>query len=483
MRALLAFVLIGCGSQAASPPPMEETSVDASSVDAAEDAAETFAAIDPPVIDKPCTEDTTAFLNPERGLMEGGGIALTDSASYASFRGDGYSLAYAKVRLDAFRDKPLDASLLDALDKGFGRVREAGIKVVLRFVYNDPTTYPSTDPDASQTRILGHLGQLAPVLAKNVDVIAVMEAGFIGLWGEWHHSSNGLETKAARTAITDAILAALPPSRRVLVRAPRYKIERFPTPVEAKDVFGTSAIARIGHHNDCFLASGDDQGTYDSDADRTYLEADSTFLPVGGESCEPNPPRTECPNALAELGRFHWSFYNPLWHPDVWTAWAPCRDEITRKLGYRFVIDRVQYPPAVRPGGVIPIEIDWHNVGFASMWNDRPAKIVLDDGTKRWVAELTSYDVFHRVQGGSGGILVARLRVPASAKAGKAKIELWLPDASASIADRPEYSVRIASKEVAWDATHGTNVLAETSIDPAAPGTVDATATTFSLLP
>jgi hypothetical protein len=132
---------------------------------------------------------------------------------------------------------------------------------------------------------------------------------------------------------------------------------------------------------------------------------------------------------------------------------------------------------------VIPLEIDWRNVGFASMWNDRPAKIVLDDGTKRWVADLTAYDVFHRVAGGTGGILVARLRVPASAHVGKAKIELWLPDASPSIADRPEFSVRIASKEIAWDEAHGTNVLAETSIDPAAPGTIDEAATTFSLLP
>ncbi len=464
-----------------TPDAAIEVGSDAVPTDAATDTG--LAPIDPPVVSKLFTEDTTPFLNPGRGLMEGAGIALTDGASYAALRGQGYSLAYAKVRLDAYRTKKLDPVFLAALDAGFDRVRAAGLQVVLRFVYNDPSTYPSTDPDASQAQILAHLAQLAPVLAKHVDVIAVMEAGFIGLWGEWHGSSNGLETKAARTAILDAILAALPESRRVLVRAPRYKSERFPAPVGA-EVFGTTPAARVGHHNDCFLATANDQGTYTSDADRAYLDADSQFLPNGGESCEPNPPRTSCSNAIAELGRYHFAFYNPLYHPDVWSEWGKggCRDEITRRLGYRFVVDRVVYPPSVRPGGVIPLQVDYRNVGFGTMFNARPVRVVLDDGARRWVAPLTGYDVFHRLAAGSPAIVVARLRVPATAKPGKAKIELWLPDASPSLEARPEYSVRLASVGT-WDAVHGTNVLAETTIDPGAQGTVDGSATAFTLLP
>ncbi len=416
--------------------------------------------------------------------MDGAGIGLVDTASYTSIRAAGYTLAYGKVRLDAFRTKKLDTAFLDALDKGFGRVRAAGIKVVLRFVYNNPSTFPATDPDASLTWITTHLGQLGPVLAKNADVIAVMQGGFIGLWGEWHGSTNGLETKAARTAVVDAILAALPDSRRVQVRAPKYKMERFPTPV-GKDTFGTSPAARIAHHNDCFLASGDDQGTYTSEADRTYLEADGAFLPMGGESCEPNPPRTDCPNALAELKRFHWDFYNPLYHPSVWTGWQKggCRDEIVRRLGYRFVVDRVQYPKVVRPGGVVPLQVDFRNVGFGTLFNARPAKIVIDDGKQRWTVTLTGYEVFHKLGAGTGGILVVRLRLPATIAPGKAKIELALPDAAPGLATRPEYSVRFASKDLAFDAVHGTNVLAETTIDPAGPGGADSTAKDLTMLP
>lgn len=483
-------ILGACSSTSGEAPtdatPGGDVSTDATDDapnDAATDGADAFID-DPPTVDRFYTEDTTTLLNPERGWMDGGGIGLVDGASYDSIRKNGFTLAYAKVRLDAYRTKDLDAAFLASLDAGFGRVRDAGIKVVLRFVYNDPSTYPSTDPDASLTQIQKHLTQLAPVLSKNVDVIAVMEAGFIGLWGEWHGSTNGLETPAARKAVLDAILAALPPSRRVLVRTPGYKMEQFPTPVEAKDVFGTSAQARIGHHDDCFLAGTDDEGTFTSDADRTYLEQDSTFLPVGGESCAPNPPRSECANAMLELARYHWSFYNPYWHPDVFAEWTSggCKDEIQKKLGYRFVVDRLRYAPAVAPGSVLPLELDYRNTGWATLYNERIAKVVLDDGVTRWVADLAPYDVFHRVQGGTGALLMVRLRVPASAHPGKAKVELWLPDAAPALAGRPEYSVRFANQDT-WDPTHGSNVLAETTIDPEAPGPVDPTAKDFVVLP
>ena len=42
----------------------------------------------------------------------------------------------------------------------------------------------------------------------------------------------------------------------------------------------------IGHHNDCFLASSLDRGTYvDRAVEYPYLEADSKYTVVGGETC------------------------------------------------------------------------------------------------------------------------------------------------------------------------------------------------------
>jgi hypothetical protein len=74
------------------------------------------------------------FLNPERGLYVG--IDLRSANDGASVRPSGHSLAIALIRLDDYRDRALSDGLLASLDAGFADVRAAGIKVVLRFMYN-----------------------------------------------------------------------------------------------------------------------------------------------------------------------------------------------------------------------------------------------------------------------------------------------------------------------------------------------------------
>ena len=60
-----------------------------------------------------------------------------------------------------------------------GVARKAGIKIILRFAYS----IAMDEPDAPLSVILQHLDQLKPILQENKDVIAVLQAGFIGSWG------------------------------------------------------------------------------------------------------------------------------------------------------------------------------------------------------------------------------------------------------------------------------------------------------------
>lgn len=434
---------------------------------------------DPPFETRTFVEDDTAFLNPERGWMDGSGIALTDGASYEDIRTKNFTLAYGKVRLDSYKNSALPKTFLDALDAGFGRVRAAGIKVVLRFVYND-----GTGGDAPEARVLEHIAQLAPVIAKNIDAIAVWQAGFIGAWGEWHSSTNGLDSPTSRKKIVSALLAALPKERMIQLRTPHFKAEIWKDPTPESLWFTKEDQARVGHHNDCFLASSSDEGTYlDPVATwKDWLEKDVRVLPMGGESCR-KTTLTACSNAKTELARFRWSFYNPYWHPDVFAQWGTegCRDEIGNKLGYRIVLTEASYAKMIAPGGVLPLKFTVKNVGYAPMFNPRPVKVVLDDGKTRHVATLNVDP--RRWLPGMISTVAARLRVPASVAVGNARLELWLPDASAPLMLRPEYSVRLATKDI-WDAKRGTHVLADSlPIDPSAPGQVDPTAKEFAPIP
>jgi hypothetical protein len=60
-------------------------------------------------------------------------------------------------------------------------------------------------------------------------------------------------------------------------------------------------------------------------------------------------------------------------------------------------------------------------------------------------------------------LITQTVTLPANMAPGTYKLALWLPDASANLQSRSEYSVRLANNNV-WDATKGYNVLAESLI-------------------
>jgi len=97
-------------------------------------------------------------------------------------------------------------------------------KCILRFAYSSSE---SKKPwDASQSMVLEHIQQITPYLIENSDVIYVMQAGFVGVWGEWYYTSNFIMSPikqddfAPRRAVLDALLLALPKDRMVAFALP-----------------------------------------------------------------------------------------------------------------------------------------------------------------------------------------------------------------------------------------------------------------------
>jgi len=422
---------------------------------------------EPSLVDVAFTEDPGDVLAPERGLYAG--IDLLAGGSYDAVRDSGMTLAIALVHLDAYRDSALDPALLDQLTAGFARVRAAGIKVILRFNYNDG---PVGAADASLARVTGHISQLQPIVAANADVIAFVQAGFIGAWGEWHDSTNGLDTDANRLAVTNALLAALPANRMIQVRTPQFVEAMFPGgPIADADAFSGQPRARIGHHNDCFLASDTDFGTYVDPIEqwKDYIASDARFTPMGGETCNVDPPRSDCASATAEMARLHMTFLNSEYNGDVLAGWTAqgCMADVHNKLGYRLVLESARHSEATKPGGRLRLEVALRNDGYASPINARPLRVVLDAPGIQRVATLSA-DVRRWLPGPQQ--LAVTLRVPSDVPAGTYRLSLWAPDPD--LEDRPDYALRFANTDV-FDATTGLHVLVPALVvDPQTPGEV-----------
>jgi len=431
-----------------------------------------------PMLTREFTASSEDVLNPERGFYTGYNLRGAGDAS--GIRANGHSVAISVVYIDDYKTRDLDDALLTSLRNGFAQVRAAGIKLVLRFAYTNSESYP----DTTKAWMLRHIEQLAPVLQDNWDVIAVMQAGFVGPWGEWHSSTYGIDDSPTdRAEILDALLSALPASREVQLRRPTFKDAYVPGgPLDAATAYDGSAKARLGHHNDCFLASATDYGTYPSPIDEweAYVAADGQYTAVGGETCAVYVEKTNCDTSVATMARDHWSYLNSGYNQYVLQGWqdAGCYDDISRRLGYRFELATASYNESVAPGGMLGVEIQLRNTGFASPFNHRPVEVVLSNGSTRYVARLADVDA-RDWKSGQTTTVAAVLRVPADAPAGDWTLAVRLPDEAETLAADSRYAIRFANDDV-WDDATGDNVLTRSfKVDPAAAGDRDASATSF----
>lgn len=458
------------------------------------------------------------FANPERGFYRYTQTSVNnfvplDATQLKSWRmlqpvsGASYSvystLVFRYYVLEGYTNNALPANFLDKLNADFLIAREAGVKLIARFTYtvqakagNCPEGFACPPyGDAPKSIVLQHIAQLKPVLRQNADVIAVLQMGFIGIWGENYYSdhfgdpsSNGQgklmdNNWTDRVEILKALLDAMPQDRMVQVRIPQMK-QRFVYGVNAStsvpalteaEAFSDADKARIGFHNDCFLASEDDYGTFAdygnsssprqsaNDVLRNYAKQDGRYVAVGGETCDDTfSPQNDCETsgrAQTEMRNMHYSYLNCAYNNAVNDDWQTggCMDNIKKELGYRFVLRDGAYPSAVKAGGVLQFVINLENTGYTSPYNERPVKLIL---RKQGSSEIFSFDINTDIRKWYSGAmkLESSITTLASMPKGTYELLLFIPDKYVSIANRPEYAIRIANKDM-WESNTGYNKL------------------------
>ncbi|NHM06871.1 DUF4832 domain-containing protein [Flavobacterium sp. CYK-4] len=436
------------------------------------------------------TASSAVISNPERGFYKHTSTGSTlNQTSLTNYRlNNNITLIYRNFELNDFKTGPISAAYLTSMQSDFTKIRNAGIKCVIRFTYSSDTD--DSPRDASKATILSHIAQLKPILLANADVIAVAQAGFIGTWGEWfytdqaefggwgYNQTNLTQTNLDnRKEVVNAFLGALPLDRMIQLRKPAFKYDLYSTvPLTNSQAFNQSAIARLGHHNDCFLASSDDNGTYDNvTTEYPYLAQETKFLPMGGETCDLNAPRTDCTTALFEMNKFHWSYLNLDYYPDVIDGFQTqnCFVDVQKKLGYRFELKTATLPTSVALGSTLPIVLKIVNQGFASPFNERKAYIVLKNLTTNQVYPI-QLNTDPRLWLGPNEITIAQnLTLPTNLTTGNYKMYLHLPDKAPTLAARPEYAIRFANDNM-WESITGYNSLNHTlSVTSAALATIE----------
>lgn len=241
-------------------------------------------------------EDATRMItNPSRGpslqnidAADGDVPALRDSRALPDVA---RTMQRVIIRLDAYRNTDtLPQSAKDNLQAMFDNALARRVKLIIHCAYN----YSNSGLDTSQTRVVGHIQQLAAVLNANAHLIVAAEMGFIGKWGEWHSSSGpdgvipnmettgvnshdglmgGIPTigkidvlatpKAATRAIWDAVLANWTAIRNINNRYPQYREHYLgSSAISTADAFGMTPHSRVGVEDNGMFNSLGHFGTY-----------------------------------------------------------------------------------------------------------------------------------------------------------------------------------------------------------------------------
>jgi len=368
--------------------------------------------------------------NPDRGMYyhtetTSSNYSLLNQTTLINKRvNDKITLILRVFYLESFKTTAISEAYLNNMKTDFLRCRNAGVKVIVRFAYNSS----SSQTDASKLIVLQHIAQLSPIINENQDVIHVIQGGFIGSWGEGYYTTNfgnaGILTVQNITDRNDVLQAELNAFQGVIqVRTPLFKTRYIgdTTPLNVNNAIEDSHRLRIGHHNDSFLSSNSEQGTYSGNnsnilLQREYIKQETLFTPIGGECNE--FPTAYTDNVLNDLSEYHYTYLNSVgyasgiiehWDNQGWL------NTIKQKLGYRFILKSSDIQ---LHNNILSASIEMRNSGYASMFKNYKVYLMCNDyrfeiqtETKYWqtewnlttVADVSSlpngiYNVYLRIE-------------------------------------------------------------------------------------
>jgi len=372
------------------------------------------------------TETLEDFKNPERGFYR---------PVYIRYKEDNnkpinitHNLVHLRLDIGAFskavngkQDIPLTQDMLEAFEQTLKSIKANGGTAIVRFAY---TYEGEKNREPSIDMILTHIRQVCPILTQNQEVVAYVELGFFGPWGEMH-SSNVCTVENVSKAM-DVMLENTPERIKIGVRQPKYYtswagVDRAKLN-ENVTVEGTKEY-RIGLFNDGYLGSESDLGTFaNREIEIGWLEKQALHTLYGGEvvaSATQGPPLNTVEYMSKEAFRTHTSYLNIEYNNVVIDSWKhetyngsdslykgqTGYTYIANHLGYRFVLRKSEIPESIKPNEKLKIKLDIENVGFANLVNEKVVSLVFVkddevhevktkvDATKWNSTEITHIDI------------------------------------------------------------------------------------------
>lgn len=280
-------------------------------------------------------------------------------------------------------DYDLDDAFFQAWDETFSNCRKNGCMIAMRFRYDD---LGKDNPEpATFEQVLHHIEQIknSGLLEKYSDIIAFVEAGIVGKWGEMHGGKYVTVDYKAR--VLEAMLQAVPAPIPVTVRTPdifaewagieRKELNNFELIDSITESEYSTTIQenkdRVGLFNDGYMGSINDLGTFSNrEIETDWINHQTLTSYYGGEfsgnhefaqSFDTYLPE----NAIPEMYKTHLSyinsnifpFYKDFTFSEEYTVDGVDNSAYYGQNVFKFIRDHIGYRFVIRKSELTPVEI------------------------------------------------------------------------------------------------------------------------------
>ncbi len=398
-------------------------------------------------------------------------------------------------------DYDLDDAFFQAWDETFSNCRKNGCMIAMRFRYDD---LGKDNPEpATFEQVLHHIEQIknSGLLEKYSDIIAFVEAGIVGKWGEMHGGKYVTVDYKAR--VLEAMLQAVPAPIPVTVRTPdifaewagieRKELNNFELIDSITESEYSTTIQenkdRVGLFNDGYMGSINDLGTFSNrEIETDWINHQTLTSYYGGEfsgnhefaqSFDTYLPE----NAIPEMYKTHLSYINSnifTFYKDFTFSEEYTVDGVDNSayygqnvfkfirdhIGYRFVIRKSELTPVVEQGGDVTVDFKIENTGFANVIPDVQSYVILEkDGIFTYAEADTDCSQWLSCSIADNTL---NIKLPDNIPAGNWNIMLKLSMGTPlSITNMTGRTIRFANEDV-WDSTLGANYLGTVTVTEAA---------------
>ena len=430
-------------------------------------------------------ESMEVLRNPDRGFYKLVQIELNKGKEdFNSFKGEikniakedtDVSLISFQLNLKQYVASNLDLTdnKIEEINQYFSIMRENGYQVIFRVVYDSKG---DKNPEPDFQTILRHIEQLKSVYEKNEDIIFVVEAGYLGSYGEWHDGKYDKD-KEKRNQVVNKLLKCIPESIQISLRKPSY-IEDYignNQTVKKINAFSNDEIARLGLHNDGYLASETDLGTYNkSEREESLLwqGKQTLYTLFGGECQNKDSIYTNLNNAIVDMEIRHCTYMNKTYDREVKEKWK--KEIYTNKNsvyqgenGYKYIENHLGYRLVIRDVDMIctkrkiNIGINIENVGFGNIIRKKQLGFFLKNENNQYYIE-SDIDIRKQLNEKMYELTIAE-ELPKNVKIGEYEVYLKIEEPYESLKNNNYYSIKLANNNV-WNENLGANYIGNITI-------------------